>query len=43
MNVIEVLGIAIVGYFIFVALWITKIEEYLNIEDTAAPEETNAE
>jgi exosortase/archaeosortase len=43
LNVLQVLGIAIVGYFIFVTLWITKIEDYLNIQDTAAPGENNAE
>lgn len=32
MNVVEVLGLATLGYFVFVALWITKIEDYLQIE-----------
>lgn len=43
MNVVTVLGIAVVGYFIFVALWITKIEDYLNIGEASTPEDANAE
>lgn len=34
MNVLEVLGLAVVGYFVFVGLWLTKIEDYLQIEQT---------
>lgn len=29
MNVLEVLGAVVLGYFIFVAVWLTKIEDYL--------------
>lgn len=32
MNVLMVLGLAIVGYFIFVGLWLTKVEDYLHVE-----------
>lgn len=29
MNVLEVLGVVVLGYFVFVAVWLTKIEDYL--------------
>lgn len=29
MNVLEVLGVVVVAYFVFVAVWLTRIEDYL--------------
>lgn len=34
MNVLEVLGLAVLGYFVFVGLWLTKVEDYLDVEGT---------
>lgn len=43
MNVITVLTLAVVGYFVFVALWLTKIEDYLDIGGDAPSEEAHGE
>ena len=43
MNVITVLGIAVVGYFVFVALWLTKIEDYLEVGGDVPSEEAHGE
>ena len=43
MNVLVVLGLAVLGYFVFVGLWLMKIEDYLDIEGTDVIEGGNGD